>query len=131
MSDQVIVKELDQSTKLAFDRTWLAEERTLLAWIRTATSLITFGFAIYSFFGIPTGAGHKLASSTLGPRVFAIGLIAIGLIALMGAAIQRRRAVAEMKKLHPGLSIRSISGVVGSLVALMGLFGLVALLVRI
>jgi putative membrane protein len=47
-------EEIDRSTKLAFDRTYLAEERTILAWIRTATSLITFGFAIFSFLEFPT-----------------------------------------------------------------------------
>jgi putative membrane protein len=130
MNEQTFVKELDQSTKLAFDRTWLAEERTLLAWIRTATSLITFGFAIYSFFGIPTGAGHKLTSG-LGPRIFAVGLIAVGLISLLGAALQRRRAVRDMRKIHRSLPGFSISGIVGGLVGALGLLGLVFLLYRI
>ena len=31
------------------DRTRLAYERTLMAWVRTATSLISFGFTIYKF----------------------------------------------------------------------------------
>jgi putative membrane protein len=41
---------LNISTRLAFDRTRLAHDRTMMAWVRTATSLITFGFAIYKFF---------------------------------------------------------------------------------
>jgi uncharacterized membrane protein YidH (DUF202 family) len=36
----------DAATDLPFDRTHLAYEHTLLAWVRTATSLITFGGAI-------------------------------------------------------------------------------------
>ena len=54
MSEQMVPGPLglDQSTKLAFDRTWVAYERTMLAWVRTATSLITFGFSIYKFFQI-------------------------------------------------------------------------------
>jgi putative membrane protein len=31
-------------TRLAY------EERTLMAWVRTATSLISFGFTIFNFF---------------------------------------------------------------------------------
>jgi putative membrane protein len=40
---------------LAVDRTWLAHERTLMAWVRTATSMISFGFTIYKFFQFEAG----------------------------------------------------------------------------
>ncbi len=42
-------KELERTEKdkMASERTMLAYERTLLAWLRTATSLMTFGFAIF------------------------------------------------------------------------------------
>jgi putative membrane protein len=36
------------ATDLALDRTRLAHERTMMAWIRTATSLISFGFAVFN-----------------------------------------------------------------------------------
>ena len=51
---------LDTSTRLAFDRTRVAYERTMMAWIRTATSLVTFGFAVYKFFQIdaPSSSGE-------------------------------------------------------------------------
>jgi putative membrane protein len=38
-------QDLSTSTKLAIERTRLAHERTLMAWVRTATSLISFGFS--------------------------------------------------------------------------------------
>jgi hypothetical protein len=41
---------LDSSTALALERTRLAHERRLMAWVRTATSLISFGFTIYKAF---------------------------------------------------------------------------------
>jgi len=44
------VATIDTGTRLAVDRTWLAHERTMLAWVRTAASLISFGFTIYKFF---------------------------------------------------------------------------------
>ena len=49
------VPSLDTGTKLALDRTWLAHERTMLAWVRTAASLISFGFTIYKFFQLELG----------------------------------------------------------------------------
>ena len=121
---------MDKSTELAFNRTWLAEERTILAWIRTATSLITFGFAIYSFFVLPTGAGHAHATY-LGPRLFAIALIFVGLMALLAAGIQRFQAVKTMKAAFPGMSRISTGEIVGMLVACLGLAALAIMLLRI
>jgi len=122
--------ELDHATRLAFDRTWLAEERTLLAWTRTAISLITFGFAIYSFFAIPNGPGFAHATH-LGPRIFSLSLIGIGLFALLAAAVQRRRAVGILRSVNPDLPRNSAAGVVGALVACLGFLALVILLLRI
>jgi len=131
MSDVVVQHELDNSTKLAFDRTWLAEERTMLAWVRTATSLISFGFAIYSFFVIPTGAGHKFTAQRFGPHVFAITLIVMGLVTLLGAVVQRRQALKVMRLQYPGLSRFSMAEVIGALMGCLGLFGLLVLLFRL
>jgi len=121
--------QLDRSTQLAFQRTWLAEERTLLAWTRTATSLITFGFAIFSFFGMSSGPGHEHASQ-LGSRIFAISLMGIGLIALLAAAVQRREAVQVMKSMSQNVPTRSAAGIVATLVGVSGLLALVFLLSR-
>jgi inner membrane protein YidH len=116
--------EPTENTKLAFERTWLAEERTAMAWIRTATSLITFGFAIYSFFVIPTGAGHTLTTRQRGAAVYAVLLIALGLFSLAGAAIQRRRALKAMQAIYHETPPRSLAGMVGAAVAVMGLAAL-------
>lgn len=122
--------QLDRATKLAFDRTRLAEERTVLAWIRTATSLITFGFAIYSFFAVPSGAGYA-HSTHLGPRIFSLGLIGIGLASLLFAAVQRQREVKSMKALDPELFDVPMGSIVGGLVACLGILALVMLLLRV
>lgn len=121
---------LDQSTKLAFDRTWLAEERTMLAWVRTATSLITFGFAIYSFFGIPSGPGHEV-SGHWGPQAFSLTLVGMGLVALLAAVFQRRQAMAMIKAQYPGLSRFSMGEAIAALIGCLGLFALVLLLTRL
>ena len=41
--------ELELKDCLALDRSRLASERTLMAWVRTAMSMVTFGFTIYKF----------------------------------------------------------------------------------
>ena len=42
-------KELKLVDMLALDRNKLAAERTLMAWVRTSLSMISFGFTIYKF----------------------------------------------------------------------------------
>ncbi len=101
-----------------------------MAWIRTATSLITFGFAIYSFFAIPSGAGHELAKRHVGPQIFSLGLIVMGLIALLLADLQRRIAMRDMKAVYPDLSRFSYGEVIAILLGCLGLFGLIVVLIH-
>lgn len=120
--------EHDLNTRLAFERTWLSEENTAMAWIRTSTSLITFGFAIYSFFVIPSGAGHALTGRQWGAALFAFMLVCIGLLSLIGGALQRRRATAAMRAIYPDIPTRSLAGIAQALVAVMGIAALAILL---
>lgn len=118
---------LDHSTKLAFERTWLAEERTIQAWVRTAASLISFGFAIYSFFVIPTGPGHGLYPHR-GPAIFSIALVVVGLVALLGAVLQRRQAIKYMETQYGHIARFSIGEMIAALLGATGLLGLALLI---
>ena len=42
--------EPDLATRLDLERTHIAYEQSMMTWIRTAITLITFGFTIYKFF---------------------------------------------------------------------------------
>ena len=48
---------------LALDRNKLAAERTLMAWVRTALSMISFGFTIYKFLQVIRRAKHDSRSA--------------------------------------------------------------------
>ena len=66
-------EELPLTTRLALERTRGAYERTLMAWVRTGTSLITFGFAVYKFFqleiaGITPQHAPLIKTTLIGPR---------------------------------------------------------------
>ena len=120
------LRPVDNATRLAADRTWLADERTLMAWIRTATSLISFGFTIYKFFEFESGQGlrtHRLLS----PRVFGMIMIGTGLAALLLGAIDHRRST---RLLHEefGVPHRSTAIVVAVIIGVMGLLALGATL---
>ena len=118
------------STDLAVDRTRLAHERTLMAWVRTSASLISFGFTIYKFFQYMRENGQPVEDRTFGPRQFALFLIAIGLIALVLATIQHRHDLSVMRK-HYAHVPYSMATIVGGLVAILGIVTFAAVIFRV
>ena len=93
-----------------------------MAWIRTATSLISFGFTIYKFFEFE--AGHDLRTHRLlSPRVFGMIMIGTGLAALVLGAIDHRRST---RLLHEqfGVDHHSTAIVVAAIVSVLGLLAL-------
>lgn len=118
---------MNQTTdEMATDRTWLAHERTLMAWIRTSTSMITFGFTIYKFFQFEAGRDSKVAQGLITPRGFALILVGIGLISLLLATIEHRK----MTKLILPKRRFSLAELVGGLMALFGISVLLSALLR-
>jgi len=117
------------SNQLAVDRTRLAHERTLLAWVRTATSLISFGFAIYKFFQYLQEKGQAREGRILGPREFALVLIGTGLVALLFATIQHRLDIKRMRALYPEVPY-SLATVLAGLMSILGIIALIAIIFR-
>lgn len=117
------------STDLAVDRTRLAHERTLMAWVRTSASLISFGFTIYKFFQYLKDQGQSIQDRAFGPPQFAMFLIAIGLISLVLATLHHRREMKVMRA-HYAHVPYSLATVVGALVALLGVVTFGAVIFR-
>ena len=117
------------STDLAVDRTRLAHERTLMAWVRTAASLISFGFTIYKFFQYMRDKGEVEQTRIFGPREFAMALIGIGLASLALATIQHRREMRVLRK-HYGHVPYSMATIVGGLVAILGVVTFAAVIMK-
>jgi putative membrane protein len=122
---------MDVGTRLAVDRTRLAHERTLMAWVRTAVSMITFGFTIYKFFQFELDGRGLRAGDLLGPRGFAMSMIAIGLLALLVSTIQHRQALRGLRAEYAGAVPRSLATVVAGLFAALGLGALVVVILRL
>ncbi len=120
------------SNQLAVERTILAHERTLMGWVRTSTSLITFGFTIYKFFQLELADQPRRHpfQDVIGPRQFALMMISIGLFALMLATIEYQVYRSGLRRWYPARPPLSLVGVVGALVSLLGLVALVAVLLR-
>jgi putative membrane protein len=121
-------------------RTRLSVDRTMMAWIRTATALIGFGFTIVQFFERFGGMeGVATASRPQAPWYLGLALIGAGVFALALSIWQYTRVVdylwspayrslagvAERQRMHTATLSLAI------LVALIGVFAFVAILTRL
>ena len=119
---------LDASTRLGYERTYLAHERTLMGWVRTALALISFGFTIAKLFEyLREKEGER--ATLLRPRTVGIIMIAIGLVALALATIQHRRASRVLHEHCPDLP-PSLSGVLAAFIASLGVLALLSAILR-
>jgi putative membrane protein len=89
---------MDLATRLAIQRTRQAADRTLMAWMRTSTSMISFGFSISKLFETLkpiTSPAHEILNDK-GP--FAVGalLIVLAIVFLVSASIEYQL---ELKRL--------------------------------
>ena len=123
----------------AWIRTRMALERTLMAWVRTGTSLIGFGFTIVTFFEslrkmseLPAGVPDLHLSRYLGQALIVAGVLALVLSTwqyelevryLWSDQFAPIRGFTERRKRTPALAI-------AILVALIGVVALVAVNVR-
>ena len=113
---------------LGYERTRLAADRTLMAWIRTAVSMISFGFTIYKFFMYLRESNVLSGQLPMyGPRNLGLGLVGLGTF-LLGMAIveyllYQRWLSKEMKQKFP-LSTTLLAAVVLSILGVLALINL-------
>ena len=114
---------------LALDRTKLAAERTLMAWLRTALSMISFGFTIYKFLQVLQEQSAVAVARPNAPRNLALGLIGIGTGALIAACVQHVKYDRALSSVHHVYEPWDLSFVVSIFIVLLGLltFGSIAL----
>ena len=115
-------------TELAKERNRAAEERTLMAWIRTSLSLIGFGFGIDRI----VAAIYQSLGSTINPlrltRILGLSFVALGTFAMLYAAIDHRHQLQRIQRndlvyLHrhsPSLVVAYVLAVLGT-VAFVGI----------
>jgi putative membrane protein len=102
---------------MAFGRTVMAADRSLMAWIRTGLSMISFGFTIYKV--LDGFKGSAAAQLTHSPRTVGLLLTGLGTMAVVMGTIeyfQRRREVLPhypVKLWRPSFTMAVIMSVIG------------------
>jgi putative membrane protein len=119
---------VDKVTELAIERTRISYEQTLQSWIRTATSLITFGFSVYKFFQIESPPPEN-RSRLFGPRQFGLALVSLGVVALILASWDHRANLRRLGVLGPGRP-RSLAIAVAAVMSAFGVLALAAMIAR-
>ena len=86
---------------MAFQRTRLAEDRTLMAIIRTSLSLIGFGFTIYQFF--QRLREQEVITKAGAPRHFGIALVALGILMLLFGLVYHLQFMVGLRRLRESM----------------------------
>lgn len=124
---RVPVMAMDNSTWLAAERNRLALERTLMAWVRTAISLITFGYGFYKA-GQFVGANSPVHQTWFGPRQFGLTMIFIGILALSLGAHEHRMEQRQLQETFGTQVARSPARMLALAVATLGIGAFISLL---
>ncbi len=123
-------------------RTRLSVERTMMSWIRTAVSLIGFGFAIVQFFErFQQMPGITPANFPKAPQYLGLALISCGVLALLVSIWQYQSIIrymweepftqiAGMRSGGVGEQMRSPVMAIALLLIAIGLFAFFAVLLR-
>ena len=109
------------------ERTVIAEERTLMAWMRTSVSLIGFGFTIFKFFQYLQATENVKIGRPYTARNLGLSLIALGTLALAGAAWQHRNVLKRLG-IEQAKHMWSMTFIVAILVILIGVLAFVGVL---
>jgi putative membrane protein len=126
--DDAAMAEEEESPRLGYERTKIASERTLMAWVRTAVSLIGFGFSIPKFFSYLAEAESLKGVPGVSPKLLGALLIALGTGGLLGGIVEHVQLVKRVAPPGRGRDRISAAMLTSLFVGLIGLLTLFSVL---
>jgi putative membrane protein len=123
------------ANELAKERNRAAYDRTLMAWIRTAISLIGFGFAIAkSYEYIQTEEMEttgRFIDQIHAPLWFGMSFIVLGMICILGGVLQYRVVVKRIQSDRFTYNEpRPLAKIIALILLIIGVFALIAIFQR-
>jgi putative membrane protein len=117
-----------ERTRLSANRTLMAADRSLMAWLRTALSMISFGFTIYKLLqGLEEAGTHLPHASS--PRTMGMFLTGMGTLAMVLGTIEYWYRLQDLRKQN-NFSIWRPSLVMALFMSVIGLFLFVGIIAR-
>ncbi len=108
-----------QRTDMAAERTTLSVVSTLQAWIRTALSLIGFGFTLYKFLESMQSVEKQILMRPQTPRNMGLILIGLGTASVIFGIIDYWIVIRGMKKKY-GIPMKVYPLILALLIAVVG-----------
>jgi len=122
---------MNLTNELARQRNRDAAERTLMAWIRTCLSLISFGFGLDRIV-----LAIDRATNSSGPRpgliAVALAFVFTGILAMVGATVQHLRELRRLQR-NDFVYVESprLAAATATLIALIGVMAMAILVVGV
>jgi putative membrane protein len=127
--------KINLTNELAKERNRAAYDRTLMAWIRTAISLIGFGFAIAKSYEYVERdlleTSGRLLDTLHAPLWFGMSFILLGMMCILGGVIQYTKVVKQIQSDRFSYSeSKPLAKIVALLLLIIGIFALITIFQR-
>lgn len=118
----------EDRTLLAVERTLMAADRSLMAWIRTALSMMSFGFTIYKLLQGFEAGGQLTANQS--PRTVGLFLTSMGTFATVAGILEYWNAFKGLRR-YRHIDVLRPSFVFAVAMAVAGLFLFFSIILKV